>query len=77
MVLFCTDDHAFEEEVIPRPASSYEDNLVYLCIRISKEHWCMCISGEGYRSTKGIEDVMNRDKRRREHWFALPSSRYY
>ncbi|KAK3725721.1 hypothetical protein QZH41_018908, partial [Actinostola sp. cb2023] len=69
------DDHAFEEEIVPRPATSYEDNLVYLCIRISKQHWCMCLSGEGYHSSKGAEPMMNRDKRRREHWFAIPASR--
>jgi hypothetical protein len=74
-VFKAADDHAYEEEIIPHPAAAcYEDQLLYLCIRISKKHWCMCLTGEGPHLPKG-EDLMNRDRRRREYWFAIPVAR--
>ncbi|XP_031570809.1 oxidation resistance protein 1-like [Actinia tenebrosa] len=70
------DDHAYEEEIIPRPAASAaaDDQLLYLCIRISKKHWCMCLAAGGHNSQEG-ESLMDRDRRRREYWFAIPAAR--
>ena len=60
-----------EEELMPRPAAPSEDLPLYLCLRISKKDWHLC-----REKLKGVgADLMNRDKKRREYWFAIPHTR--
>ncbi|XP_065063523.1 nuclear receptor coactivator 7-like isoform X2 [Rhopilema esculentum] len=55
----------------PRPASLTADELVYLCLRIHKAHWCRPSNLETH--IMGIPQ--NRDQQRMEHWFAVPQER--
>ena len=61
-----------EEELMPRPAAPSEDLPLYLCLRINKKNWCLYrekLKGPG-------ADLINRDQKRREYWFAIPHARY-
>ncbi|XP_032219049.2 oxidation resistance protein 1 isoform X2 [Nematostella vectensis] len=62
-----------KEEIIPRPAAVSDVQPLYLCIRISKKHWCICLSG--IKNKEKTEVLCDRDRRRREYWFAIPPSR--
>ena len=59
------------DEVLPRPASKYEDHLMYVSIKVHKNYW--------YTNRLKQNNVMgippNRDQKRRQHWFAIPTDK--
>ena len=60
--------------VIPKPVTPLHHQPLYLCLRISKKHWCRHHS-MGERALEHGEDLHDRDQKRREYWFAIPPSR--
>lgn len=63
-----------EDVVVPKPAATSNHQPLYLCLRISKKHWCRQQSMFGSFPRQG-EQLQDRDKKRREYWFAIPPSR--
>lgn len=64
-----------EDVLVPKPATSFSNQPLYLCLRISKKHWCRHQGMFGSFPEQG-EQLQDRDKKRREYWFAIPPSRY-
>ncbi|KAL9963260.1 hypothetical protein ACROYT_G032443 [Oculina patagonica] len=60
--------------VVPKPATPLHHQPLYLCLRISKKHWCRHHSAAGIILQQG-EELHDRDQKRREYWFAIPPSR--
>lgn len=63
-----------EDVLVPKPATSFSNQPLYLCLRISKKHWCRHQGMFGSFPEQG-EQLQDRDKKRREYWFAIPPSR--
>ncbi|XP_029202730.2 nuclear receptor coactivator 7-like isoform X3 [Acropora millepora] len=61
-------------QIIPKPATPVNHQPLYLCLRISKKHWCIH-HAQGANLHHGGEDLWHRDLKRREYWFAIPPSR--
>lgn len=59
------------EEVLPRPASKYDDDLIYVAIKVHKNYWHTNRTKQN--NVMGIPP--NRDQKRRQHWFAIPKER--
>lgn len=62
-------------QIIPKPATPVNHQPLYLCLRISKKHWCIH-HAQGANLHHGGEDLWHRDLKRREYWFAIPPSRF-
>lgn len=60
------------EEVLPRPASKYDDDLIYVAIKVHKNYWHTNRTKQN--NVMGIPP--NRDQKRRQHWFAIPKERW-
>ncbi|XP_068706589.1 oxidation resistance protein 1-like isoform X1 [Montipora foliosa] len=69
-----SDDDEDVVRIIPKPAAPIHHQPLYLCLRISKKHWCRHHSASDPLQ-RGGEELCHRDLKRREHWFAIPPSR--
>ena len=65
--LFVTEG-SMSPDLEPRPASSVEDPLIYISVKVSKRYWCPALAK--HNAIMGIPP--NRDQKRRQHWFAIP-----
>lgn len=79
-IFFIPERHGSESDednthIVPKPAAPLNHQPLYLCLRISKKHWCRHQSAAGIILQQG-EELHDRDQKRREYWFAIPPSRF-
>lgn len=64
-----------EMRIVPKPTTPLHHQPLYLCLRISKKHWCRHHSTAEEHAVQPGEELCDRDMKRREYWFAIPPSR--
>ena len=78
MIFFIPEQHESDDDntnIVPKPAAPLNHQPLYLCLRISKKHWCRHHNATGILQQQG-EELHDRDQKRREYWFAIPPSRF-